>query len=79
MSILIPEKQEVNAAAGVSAIVQRIKPDPNRSGARLSGLISREHTIDFVRKALFESRDSAMAVLRRSRGEDVNVAKFVRD
>jgi hypothetical protein len=32
-----------------------------------------------VRKALFESRDSAMAMLRRSRGGDVNAAKFVRD
>ncbi|MBR0750270.1 GntR family transcriptional regulator [Bradyrhizobium japonicum] len=32
-----------------------------------------------VRKALFESRDSAMATLRRSRGGDVNAAKFVRD
>ncbi|APO55349.1 hypothetical protein LUI11_37035 [Bradyrhizobium diazoefficiens] len=32
-----------------------------------------------VRKALFKSRDSAMAALRRSRGDDVNVAKFVRD
>ncbi|MBR0820800.1 hypothetical protein [Bradyrhizobium liaoningense] len=32
-----------------------------------------------VRKALFESRDSAMAALGRSRGGDVNAAKFVRD